>query len=280
MEKSDFKDKVVIITGSSSGIGKATAISLCKRGAKVVLNGRNPEKLLECRIELTARGFNVIAVKADITNPEDCQNLMQTTLDSFGKIDVLINNASLTMNEQFDQLHSSLFEKIFNSNSMGAVHPTWAALPHLKKTKGSVIFISSLAGIHGLPSASAYCGGKMALTAIWQSLRIELGGSGVHFGICYVSFTQNDTQKRMIARDGELVKVPKRPKFLQQSQQKVANSIIGMIKRRRSKKILSPIGKISAFAFRFLPRTVSFLMIQIQKRNNRKQQLTQTTEAC
>lgn len=265
MKHERFNGKVAIITGSSQGIGKATAIKLCKEGASVILNGRTPSKLEKTEQELLEMGFDVKAIQGDITSEEDCERLIKKTIDHFGKLDYLINNGSLTMNEKISKLKPKVFASIYDSNSMGAVYPTLAAIPHLKKTKGSVIFISSLAGLHGLPSASAYSMGKMALTALWQSLKIELRNTGIHFGICYVSFTQNEQQKRMVTSDGTLIPVPKRPGFIQQSREKVASKIAHMIHWRRSKIVLSPLGKVTAFAMRYFPRTVLFIMTRVQK---------------
>ena len=267
MNNRSFNGKVAIVTGSSQGIGKATAINLCKQGASVVLNGRTYDKLRATESELKQMGYSVIAVQGDITSNEDCLNLIQKTLDQFGKIDFLINNGSLTMNERISELNPEVFATIFESNSMGAVYPTLAALPHLIKTKGSVIFISSLAGLHGLPTASAYSMGKMALTALWQSMKIELRNTGIHFGICYVSFTQNEEQKRMITANGTLIPVPKRPQFLLQSREKVASKITEMIRQRKSKIILSPIGKTTAFLMRHFPKVVLQMMLLAQKKN-------------
>ncbi len=259
--------KVVIVTGSSQGIGKATAEQLCKAGARVVLNGRNPEKLQKVLDYFKAKGYDVIAVPGDITKAEDCQRIVDQTLEAFDGIDVLINNGSITMNEEIAKLHPDLFESVYMSNSMGAVHPTLAALPHIRKSKGSIVFISSLAGLHAMPGASAYSMGKMALTALWQSMKIELKHSGVHVGICYVSFTQNEIQKRMVSGDGTLVTVPPRPKLLLQSREKVARRILCMLRYRRSKMILSPLGKITAVFVRYLPVTTLRIMTLASTKN-------------
>jgi len=261
-----FSNKVAIITGSSGGIGKATAIGLAEQGASIVINGRNKAKLQLVKIELEQMGFTVLAVAADITSYEECQRLMQETVNHFGKIDILVNNASLTMNDSFENLHPDIFSKVFLSNTLGTIMPTKAVLPYVKLTKGSVLFISSLAGLHGLPGGSAYCAGKMSLTAFWQSMRIELNNTGIHFGICYVSFTQNDASKRMLSSDGKLVPIQKRPEILKQSQEQVASVIIQSIKKRRAKVVLSSFGKITAIAFRYFPRLALFILVFSSKK--------------
>jgi short-subunit dehydrogenase len=267
MKRNDFKDKVALVTGSSQGIGKATAIELCKRGATVILNGRTASKLRKAELELLNSGYKVRGIQADITSLDDCKRMIDETIQTFGRLDILINNGSLTMNESFEELNPDLFSKIHNSNSIGAVYPTKFALPFLKKTKGSVVFISSLAGLHSMPSASGYSMGKMALTALWQSLRIELNTTGIHFGICYVSFTENESSKRMIKADGTLIPVPKRPSFMLQSRQKVSRKIVGMVKYRRSKVTLSLLGKVIAFLFRHFPTIVLKLIIFSQRKS-------------
>lgn len=261
----NFKDKVYIITGSSQGVGKELARQLCGKGAKVVLNGRNQSKLKKVKIEFDLNNYDTLAVAADICSEEDCKRLINETIDHFGSIDGLINNGSITMNERVDKMEGGLFKTIFESNSMGAVLPTLEALPYLKKSKGSIIFLSSLAGVHGLPSASAYSMGKMSLTAFWQSLKIEMAHSGIHFGICYLSFTENEGTKRMVTAKGNLIPVPERPKFMVQSREKVAKNILSMIEKRKSKKVMSIIGKSAVFIMRHFPRSVNFLIRKTNK---------------
>ena len=264
--KNMLHNKVALITGSSGGIGLATAIELAKQGVSIVLNGRNQNKLESPRKALTEQGFDVLAIVADITNYRDCKRLMQQTVDHFGKLDILINNASLTMDDSFENLHPDIFSKVLISNTLGSMLPTKAALPYIKKTKGNILFISSLAGLHGLPNGSSYCAGKMSLTAFWQSMRIELKHTGIHFGICYVSFTQNDESKRMLSSDGALVPVQKRPKILKQSQEKVASLIIKCIKKRKAKVILSTLGKTANILFRHLPRLSLYTIVALSQK--------------
>jgi len=261
----NFKDKVYIITGSSQGVGKELAKQLCEKGAKVVLNGRNESKLQKVKKEFDLNNHSTLAIPADISSVEDCKELISKTIEEFGRLDGLINNGSITMNEQIEKMDGELFQKIFASNSLGAVLPTLEALPYLKKTKGSVIFLSSLAGVHGLPSASAYSMGKMFLTAFWQSLRAELVKTGIHFGICYLSFTENEKSKRMVTANGDLIPVPERPKFMVQSREKVAKEIMSMISRRKSKKVMSVIGKVTVFTMQHFPRMVNFIIRNVQK---------------
>lgn len=248
------------------GIGKTIALELCKQGANVVLNGRNGERLESTRQEFLQKGYSVIAVRADVTEPTDCEVLINKAIEAFGKIDILINNAGLSMSERFENLHPEVFDAVIKSNIQGSAYPTLKALPSLKQTKGSVIFISSAAGMIGLPTASAYSAGKMALTAIAQSLKVELAETGVHIGIVHVGFTQNDANKRVLNATGELIPVADRPAYLQQTQEEVAKSVLRTIEKRKFKVVLSVVGKLNSFMARFFPNLVMIILKASQKR--------------
>ena len=254
------KDKVVLITGASQGIGKEVAFQFCEAGNRVVINSRNGDKLLNVKQEFEGLGLSVKVVQGDVTIEADCKNIIQQVVRMHGRIDVLINNASLAMNESLSNIDIETYQSVFQSNSIGASIPTLMALPYLKKTKGSVVFMSSLAGLHSMPLASAYSSGKMALTSFWQSLRLELRYTGIHFGICYISFTKNDENKRMLAANGKEVKVPFRPKIIQQSQQKVARKILKMVEQRKAKVTFSVLGKIAAFTIQYFPKFFIWVM--------------------
>lgn len=264
------ENKVVLITGSSKGIGKQTAQRLCEMGAKVMLNGRNEEKLKRTYQEFKDRGHDVDYRSADVTNEVECRQLIDHTVASFGQIDALINNGSATMEDYAEDLHPETFRQVLVSNSWGAALPTLMALPHLKESNGSVIFISSLAGFLGVPGASAYSMGKMSLTALAQSLRIELALTNVHVGVCHVSFTQNDEDKMVLDADGSMKKVAARPAFLQQSQQRVAQSIINMIRYRQRRKTLSGFGKTVGMLMRNFPLSMERIMRVSQKNKLKK----------
>ena len=248
------------------GIGKAVAFELCKAGANVVLNGRNPERLEKTYQEFLQAGYAVAAVQGDVTRISDCDALIQKALNAFGQIDFLITNAGVSMRERFENLEPEIFSQVIVSNINGSAFPALRALPHIKKTKGSIVFISSAAGMIGLPTASAYSAGKMALTALAQSLKIEMATSGVHIGIVHVGFTKNDDAKRVLNATGELVPVAERPAYLQQTQEQVAKSILSTIRNRRFKVVLTLVGKLNAFMVRFFPGIVISLVTNSQKR--------------
>jgi|SRR5688572_1818564 len=248
------------------GIGKAIALELCKQGANVVLNGRNQERLEKTLQEFLAKGYPVTAIQGDVTKIADCEALIKKALDTFGQVDILVTNAGVSMRERFENLQHEIFAQVIHSNINGSAFPALSALPHLKKTKGSVIFISSAAGMIGLPTASAYSAGKMALTALAQSIKIEMASSGVHIGIVHVGFTQNDIEKRVLNATGELVPVASRPAYLQQTQEQVAKAVLSAIRKRKFKVVLTLVGKINAFFVRFFPGLVIRIVTSSQSR--------------
>lgn len=259
----DLKNKVAIITGSSRGIGLALAKGLAKEGVHIVLNGRNKERLDAAKNELDQYGIKSIYVSSDISKSAGADLLIKETIKEFGRIDILINNAGLAMEGKIEDTDPEVFENVFNTNILGVLYPTRAAIPYIKETKGSIVFTGSIAGFMGLPDYSAYSASKMALTALTQSLRIELTGSGVHVGLNYVGFAENDVDKTFLNNKGEVKKMPIRKGFKKMPLETVAAHFITGIKKRRRQMIFSGIGKGTAFMQRFFP--VLFEKIMMKK---------------
>ena len=272
MKKKFFQNKVIIITGSSSGIGKATALALGLEGGKVVINGRNPEKLQRAYESLKERVTEVTAVVADIASVEGAQQLIDATIEKYGKIDILINNAGMSSRGYFDTLAPQAMEDLFRINVLGCLYPTRAAIQYLKETRGSIIFISSVAGIRGLPETSLYCASKMALTSVAESLRVELCEFDVHVGIVYVGITKNDPGKQVIAPDGSLITLKQRDQRKLQSPEEVARSVMKVARKRKFKVVLSSLGKLNAVANVLFPRLVDKFLIRSKERIRRMNQ--------
>lgn len=261
-----FKNKVVLVTGSNLGIGKATARLLASMGAKVVLNGRTVDRLENTRSELAAAGAEVMAVAADVTSYTDCVSMIDKIMEHFQQIDVVINNAGVSMRGDFETVDPSVFKTVMEVNYLGAVNVSHAALPALKKSKGRIMFVSSVAGIRGLQSISAYCPAKMALTALAESLKIELHSTGIKVGITYVGYTQNDPLKRTIAADGRLIPIEARSEKNAQTTDQVAKAIVRNIEKGRFKRVLTKLGKLNALANKLIPRLVDRILIRANER--------------
>ena len=229
MNSDKLKGKVAIVTGSSQGIGKAIAAELAQKGIKVMLNGRNKERLEATRTELTKNGYNVSSIAADIRDVVQCQTLITATLKHFGKIDVLINNAGDSSRGTVEKMNTSNFKSLMETNYNGGAYMSKYAVPHLKKTKGHIIFINSVGGFRGMPYNSAYTASKMAQAALAEALRIELYDAGIHVGLMYVGFTENDPKKSILDVDGSRIYLPKRNNMRLAKPQSVAKSVLRII---------------------------------------------------
>ena len=261
-----FAGQVVLITGSESGIGRETARAFCQLGAAVVLNGRQAERLEHTRQALAAEGYQVAACVADVTDYAACERLVATALDHFGRLDGLVTNASISQRAYFADMQPEVFRQVLDSNVYGSVYPLKAALPHLIATKGSVTFISSISALNGMPSGSAYCAGKAALANLAHTLRLELAETGVHFGVVHIGFTQNDPEKRVLDAAGQPVPIAHRPPRWQKSQAQVAAIIVGHVRQRRRRTVISALGRLILVVHSLLPRLGDWVVLLSQRR--------------
>lgn len=252
MTKNDFfRGKIVLITGGSKGIGRETARLFGRCGAHIYICGRRREALDAVELRLTEEGSIVKSLQADVRDPEACHSLIETIEQTEGRLDILINNAGMSMRGSVKETDPSVFRNMVDINYLGAAYITHFAIPLLQASRGSIVFISSLSALHGLPMIGAYGSSKLALSGFSQSLRAELRTDGVHVGIVYVGFTENDSDKVVYAKDGSLVPL-KRPRS-SHSQVQVAEKVISCVLRRKKEMTLTRIGHLAAFAFRFFP---------------------------
>ncbi|MBN2632435.1 MAG: SDR family NAD(P)-dependent oxidoreductase [Bacteroidales bacterium] len=266
MGKMNFEGKVVVITGSSRGIGKGTAVALARKGASVVLNGRNEERLAETEKIIKAIHGKVLSVCCDVSTSEGGRFLIEEAVRVFGRIDILINNVGVSMRGNFADLNPEVVRTIFASNILGTTNPSIPAMKYLRESKGSIVFISSAAGIRGLPSLSAYCASKMALRAFAESIRIEEAGSGIHTGLVLVGYTENEKDKETIASDGSRRFIAPRSGKGVKTIESVAEGIIRNISKRKFITILSAEGKLNAFFQALLPGFVEFVILKNLKK--------------
>ena len=199
-----MKGRRIILTGASEGIGRALALELAARGARVSLAARDRERLDSLAQECRTRGGEALAVPTDVTSQQDLEWLVAETVKSFGGVDVVIHNAGITMWSRFDALQDlSIFERLMEVNYHAPVRLTSLALPHLKQSRGLIVAVASLAGMTGVPERSAYAGSKHAMVGFFDSLRIELAGSGVDVCVVAPDFVVSEIHKRAIGPDGE-----------------------------------------------------------------------------
>lgn len=257
-----FSGKVVVITGSSKGIGKATALEFLKAGASVVLNGRSPESLEKTAAEFRQAGYDVWPVACDVSRYEDCAALIQQTIARYGRVDMLINNAGAGFRGLIENTSPEAFSAVIDSNLMSAVYCTQAGLPEIRKNKGSIVFISSLSGIRGLPNNGPYCVAKMGLTAFAETLRIELHGTGVHIGLLLVGITDYDEDKTVINADGSMIPISRRSHH---TREQVAKIVLRSVRRRQFKVVFTLLGKLQAFFQWLSPAFVEWILVRSSK---------------
>ncbi len=197
--------KTIIITGASSGLGRALALELAGLNANLVLFARNRENLLETQNLCAQFNSPSIIVSGDVTKPKDCQKLIELTVEHFGALDILIANAGIGLWAKFEQIEDlAILNKIMTTNYLGAVNVTHHALPHLRKSQGLIAVISSIQGKQGVPFHSGYAASKHALHGFFDSLRIELQGTGVDILLALPSWIWNpDWRQSTLGMDGQ-----------------------------------------------------------------------------
>ena len=197
-----LNDNVVVITGASKGIGAELARQLAARGAKLVLAARNLAELDAVAEECRKSGAPVVTVKADVALDRDCQAVIAGAVLAFGRVDTLVNNAGMSMWARFEEIRDvSVLERIMQVNYMGAVYCTSHALPYLRESRGRLVGISSLAGRTGVPTRTGYAASKHAMTGFFDSLRIELEGSGVSVTMIYPGFVATGIRENATGPD-------------------------------------------------------------------------------
>ncbi|MFT4927745.1 MAG: short-subunit dehydrogenase [Phenylobacterium sp.] len=256
--------KVYIITGASEGIGFALAEALALTDSpKLVLAARNSDRLAILQQQLIEQGLdadNILAVPTDITIETDCQQLIAQTVSRFGQIDYLINNAGITMWSEFDQLTDlSVFDKVYQVNVMGAVYCSYYALPHLKKTQGTIVAVASLAGLVGVPTRSAYAASKHAMIGFFDSLRIEQKANNVNIVTVAPDFVVSQIHKRALDKDGQPLQQSPMQEQKIMSSEDCALFIINAIKKNKRLAIPSLRGKLGQILKVFCPALIDHL---------------------
>jgi len=250
----DFKNKVIIVTGASSGIGKACAEEFAKRGANLVLAARQYVTLCEITADLEKRyGIKAIAVQTDVSKEEDCKLLVKQALVTFNKIDILINNAGLSMRALFNELDLSVLKNLMDVNFWGTVYCTKYALPEILKTKGSVVGVSSIAGYRGLPGRTGYSSSKFAMNGFMESLRTELLKTGVHVMVACPGFTASNIRVTALAKDGASHGETSMEEGKMMSADVVAQTIADGIAARKRTLIMTGQGKLTVWINKLLP---------------------------
>jgi len=240
-----MKERRIILTGASEGIGRALALQLAARGARLALAARDRDRLESLAQECRARGGEALAVPTDVTNQQDLEWLVAETLKTFGGIDTVIHNAGITMWSRFDALADlSIFERIMEVNYLAPVRLTALALPHLKQTRGLIVAVASLSGLTGVPERTGYAASKHAMIGFFDSLRIELAGSGVDVSVIAPDFVISEIHKRAVGPDGEPLGTSPMKQSKIMTAEECARQIVRAMEKRRRLLLMSTRGKL------------------------------------
>ncbi len=242
---------VVVVTGSSGGIGRETANLLGQKQAKLVLNGRNEEKLATSLEYCKSNGASAVETcVADVSTEEGARQLIDFTLATYGRIDILINNAGISNRGPFIELQPSVAEELVRVNILGYVYPTLFALPQLLESRGYILFVSSISGICGFPGVSMYSASKMAITSLAQSLRSEYSHKELGSGIIYLPSVENDPDKRLLTNDGKRITYTRNFAL---TQKETARRMVNCIIQNKQRYIMTAKGKFAWIAQHYTP---------------------------
>lgn len=252
-----FTGKTVLITGASEGIGRALAVALAGEGARLALNARNVARLAEAARTCAAQGAHVLELPGDVSQQEESAALVARTLAHFGALDALVNNAGITMWSRFDQISDlGVFARLLATNYLGAVYLTAAALPALKAARGLIVAVASVAGLTGVPERTGYAASKHALVGFFESLRIELAGSGVDVTLIAPDFVASEIHRRAIGSDGRALGVSPMREAHIMSAARCAQLIVRAMHRRDRLLITSTRGRFARWARLIAPAMV------------------------
>ncbi len=248
-----MKDKVVIITGGSSGIGKALAFHFGERGSKLVITGRREDALNAAAAELRKKGIEVMTIAGDVSKEEDNRLLAEQTLEHFGKIDILINNAGISMRALFEEVELEVIRKVMDINFYGSLYATKYCLPSIIEHKGSVVGVSSIAGYRGLPGRVGYSASKFAMQGFLESLRTEMIPKGVHVLTACPGFTTSNIREASLTKDGSAQGASPRDENKMMSAETCARHIYNAVVKRKKHLVLTTQGKVTVFMNKLFP---------------------------
>ncbi len=233
-----FDDKVAFVTGGTSGIGRGAAEKLASLGAKVAVVGRNREALDEIVGSITNAGGQALGVSCDVTEAAQVERAIAATIERFGKLDIMLASAGLSLRAYFENTCLDALERVMRVNFFGALYATHFALPHVIKTKGSLVALSSLTGKRGIPSYALYGASKFAIQGLYEALRLEVARHGVHVGVVSPAFVATPLRVNVLAGDGKPWAEPPPPPFKIWPVEKVVERIVRLIHKRQPEAVL------------------------------------------
>ncbi len=253
MDYSYFQNRVVIVTGGASGIGLATCREFAKQGARIAMLDQDQDSLENCHKTFADNGYDILAMKCDVTNEIACQESINQVLNRFGQIDILFNNAGITQRGLFENTEINVFKKVMDVNFFGSLYCTKAALPSLIKSKGMIIVNESIAGVAPLLGRTGYSASKHALHGMFTSLRCELHRKSVHVMIVCPGFIKTNLQTRALGSNGKIASHEQTTVGKSDTPENVAKQIADGIVKKKSMLVFTFVGKIAYLVSRFFP---------------------------
>ena len=261
-----MKDKTVVITGATSGIGRALAVTFGKRGSKVFITGRNQEALDKTVAELSAEQIIVRGILADAASEADNKRMVETVVAESGRIDVLICNAGISMRALFEDVTLDAFRRVMDINFYGTVYATKYALPHLLESNGSLVGISSINGRRSTPARSAYSSSKFAMEGFLETIRTEVMNRGVHVLSVCPGFTASEIRKKALNADGEAqLNSPKEEGNLMTAEE-VAELVYKGVAHRRRDLVITLQGKVAVWLNKLFPALADRVVYNVMKK--------------
>jgi short-subunit dehydrogenase len=247
-----FKDKIVAVTGGTEGIGKALVTALIRNGAKVSTCGRNHDKLYRLQSEFPSA--NLHTTVADVSNENDCRRFIESTIKTFGGIDVLINNAGISMHSLLKETNTDVIRKVMDINFYGTVYCTRYALDSLIQRKGTIVGVSSIAGYRGLPGRSGYSASKFAVQGWLEAIKTELMADDVHVMWVCPGFTTSNIRNAALTGTGAEQGESPMDESKMMSAEECAEHILRAVRKKKRTLILTFTGKRTVFMQKFFPR--------------------------
>jgi len=263
-----WKGKVVLVTGACRGLGIVLVRQLLQAEAKVVLHSWLTPLPKDEAIAQSILHQQALHVTADIRSLEEVSRMLELIQTTFGCLDVLIHNAGISAQGTLLETSHATFDQVLETNLNGVVQLTKLAIPSLIATKGSIFFISSLAAIHGIPHYLSYSITKAALVPLQEGLELELKPHGVHVGLIYLGFVENDSHKFALNAEGKKVPVPKRNSKWLMTKETAARKILKAIEHNRGKAYASIQGRIFSYLKFYFPGLIRHLLAKQLSRNN------------
>ena len=257
----------VLITGASQGSGRATALRFAREGYDIVLTARGRDRLETVTQEVRALGVQALAYPTDVGDPQQVKRLVETALDRFSRIDVLVNNAGICLTGKMEQTTLKDWHQLFDTNFFGYVHTIDALLPHfLERGSGAIVNVGSFGGKVPLPNMTAYCASKYAVTGLTETLRLELEPQGITVCAVHPGVINSDFLERAMFRGDNKSESEERRQQMSEllksswvsQPEDIANAIWKALRNRQGEVVVGPV-VLATEAYRLLPKAVEWL---------------------